>query len=121
MKEQFCSYETSLKLAEIGYNNPFTLFDYKVFYRNGSNLAMGNDDAIEYWKRIGDAVVIAPLYQEAIDWLLQRLNFYYPFISIQIYNDYSGAWIETDNAVEILFNGLEEAILEGINLWKKNL
>lgn len=121
MKEQFVTYETSLKLAEIGYDNPFTLFDQKVFYRNGNNLVMGNDEAIKYWKELGHELVIAPLYQQAIDWLLQKLSYYYPYISIQIYNDYSGAWIETDNAVEILFNGLEEAILEGINLWKKNL
>ena len=71
MKTEFCTYEQSLALKELGFNEPFYTFGNSYYYRNGF-FSQANDDALDYFKRFGDEVVIAPLKQQAFKFFREK-------------------------------------------------
>lgn len=118
MKKQFVIYEIALKLKELGFEE-YCL----AYYDNNKELKIFNN-CQEYYRSIK-----APLWQQAIDFLIKKLTFYYPNIRIQIYSDNSGSWIaDLDvweggtvlcEALEIDFDNKEEMIIKAIEQWKK--
>lgn len=74
MKKYFCDYTTSLALKELGFDESLSLFDRKVFYRNG-NFTMGDDGAVDYWKNhCKNEIVIAPLISQALEYFREKHN-----------------------------------------------
>ena len=65
----------------------------------------------------------APLWQDTIDWVFEKLDFYYPYLQLMIYSDKSGKWYQSsDDGNEELFvdfDNLEEATLKAIELCQK--
>ena len=115
MKEQFCSYEISMLLKEKGFDE--SCFAY---YRNRNE-----DDLImlstgiagtKYSWLVEKEVILAPLYQSAIMWLMKKLDFDHPNIQFRLYKDGSGAFNHYENSIDIDFNNLEEGILKALKL-----
>ena len=114
MTKLFCNYEIALKLKELG-------FDEKCF---GRIYADGGYEQLSYLYKNSDAIgnitsCSAPLTQQAISFLFNKLDFYYPYIRIEIFADGSGQWIQPQDdgidALELEFDNLEEAILKATN------
>lgn len=90
MNKQFVTYEIALKLKELGFNNTSKLFDYQFFYRNGDNFVMGNDGALNIWNYYGDNLILAPLWQQVIDWFRNRYNLLIDSPKLDVWN--IGKW-----------------------------
>lgn len=128
MNTKFVSYQIALKLKELGFNEKcFGYFtkDEVFFYFDV------DDFSSSYTKNLDNLIVnsvdklycTAPLWQDAIDWLFKELDFYYPSLTLTVYLDKSGCWIQTkDDGVdelEIDFNNQEEMILKIIEKLQK--
>lgn len=116
MQRQFVTYEIALTLKELGFDE--NCFGYFI------NL---NGHGEPYFSLVTEYPfitttrnhIIAPLWQQAINWLLKKLDFYYPYLRIEIFSDGSGVWYRENNRVEIHFDNLEQAILKAIDIIKK--
>ena len=114
MKNLFVNYKLSLLLKENGFNENCLGFygdDGKLYFDSPlSNFLDG----------INPLYCAAPLYQQAIDWLLKKLDFNYPYLKIEIFSDGSGTWFHpTDKDIEKLeidFDNLKEAIEKALTL-----
>jgi hypothetical protein len=131
MEKQFCTYEISLKLKEIGFdekcfgwfneNNSFCLHKNPyAFYTKNSQIKWNRN----FFKRMKYQLCAAPLRQQAIDWCFEQLDFYYPTLRLTVYSDESGEWLQTKDdgvdRVSIDFDNKEEMVLKAIELIKKN-
>lgn len=117
MDKQFCNYENSLRLKELGFNK-----ECFAAYDSSNNLRIYFCGITANWNmnNLNPEVikVSAPLFQQAFEFLLNKLENYnsdYFLMSIQLYSDGSGKWI---NRFEegFCFNDLNEAVKIGIEL-----
>lgn len=109
MKELFVPYEIALKLKEKGFNEPcFGLYNsfgqftgYNSDYSSHKNSDQLYDDVwlqdIKQFGHTADMLCTAPLWQQAIDWCLHKLeeNNPEPYNRrwrYEISSDYSGCW-----------------------------
>ena len=113
MEKLFLPYELALKLKEMGFDKSC----FGSYSQKETLLYFG----INSYKN-SDGLLTAPLYQQAFTWLFQKLDFYYPYLSIVIFSDGSGYWNqpkdEGNDELNIDFDNLDEAIekaLESIN------
>ena len=75
MKEQFCNYEISLKLKELGFNE-YCLTSYKP---DKTLFKIWYNESVE-----GKTICSAPLYQQIIDWFREEYKLH---LSIYRLND----------------------------------
>ena len=112
MKEQFCTFEIALKLKELGFDEP--CLGYYEQTLDSRPLIITNYEEDLYLK--------APLWQQAISFLFDKLDFWYPYLRIEIFSDNSGQWIQPkDDGIDELileFDNIEEAILKAIEIIK---
>lgn len=66
MEKEFVTYEIALKLKEKGFDEPFKPFD-STFYYIDRNFSLCNDGYKNGFSEIKE-FVLAPLYQQVIDW-----------------------------------------------------
>jgi len=107
MKHLFVPYELAIILKEKGFKESC----FGVYYNKD-----GDVRKITY-SEYGDA----PLYQQAFDWIFKKLDFMYPYMSIEMFSDGSGMWYHPaddgkDNKLEIDFDNINEAIEEALKL-----
>ena len=69
MQEQFCTYEISLKLKELGFNE-----ECLGYYHVNEGYTKGYAFCYSENTRTSDCSVLAPLWQQVIDWLRERYN-----------------------------------------------
>ena len=117
MKEQFVTYEIALKLKELGFDEPCcALFRHERLFP-----ILG----FEIINSIKQSVIAAPLWQQAFNWIFKQLDFYYPFIRLEIYSDASGGWYappddDSNEYWNTPFSSLEEAINQVLDLILKS-
>ena len=128
MEKEFVTYEIGLMLKELGYNEPcFKVYDEKGFLQD--------EDVMDKLKLIK---VLAPLWQDAIDWILEEHNLFISFM-IEDNKDFSEklyryAIFETDfgsnkkvrmnrlrGNISSLPKAREIAILKALELCKKKI
>ena len=153
MKEQFVTYEIALKLKELGFDEEcfgyYTLMkDWMIStdpkYNTDphfigpnwctENMKMrfmyvvnsfGDRTSVTKNSNFTKAIynVAAPLWQQVIDWLFSKLDFYYPNIKIEVFSDDSGSWYQSEDNmneyIDIKFNNKEQAVLGAIKLLEK--
>lgn len=118
MEKEFVTYEIALKLKELGFNEPC----FGVYYDKDGNIRKTD------FSEIGDA----PLWQQAIDWLMRvhnmdieitRYRYYDTFINSWTYNVFVKVFNESEldktyfvrNTLNnTIFTSYEEAREEGI-------
>ena len=119
MESLFCPYELALELKELGFDEPCFAFyglsrdDYKTI-----RLSIFQNLKTDYLPDIHhlDVTCDAPLYQQGINFLLNKLNGYY---CITFYKDETG--YITDNRVDYLeydFENFTECLKKLINIIK---
>jgi len=77
MKEQFCNYEISLKLKELGFNEPcLGIYDFtKEVYTDSKTEHFYSQEKVQYiFGNEKNLVILAPLWQQAIDWFREAWN-----------------------------------------------
>lgn len=118
MKDQFVTYEIALKLKELGFNEK--CFGY---YHINEGYKIGYAFCYSQNTRTSDCSILTPLWQQALKFLHTKLDFFYPFIRLIIYEDNSGCWYKSpdngDEEIEFEFGNLEEAVLTAIELCQK--
>jgi len=101
MKKYFATSEISLRLRKLGFNEKF----FGVYCDKD-----GSVRRTELYET-GDAV----LWQQAIDFLFEKLDNYYPYLNVEIFSDNSGNWHHpADEDIEsftIDFDNKEQMIL----------
>ena len=121
MEELFLDYENSLLLKEQGFDN----FCFGVYINNKFEPRYkSRNSKFKPVQKMGKKDLVfctAPLYQQAIQWILKKAEMKYPYLSITIYADGSGHWSLDGVGVfltsdERLFNSPSECIREGIKL-----
>ena len=129
LEDQFCSYKISLALKELGFNEECIGTYFPEFKLSD----VGMDWNIKNLNDIDDKYCSAPLYQQAIDWFIEKYNLY---LSIFPFYNESGDlfWyniVDTKEEVSCLFESdlkkinnyykiREQAILKAIEIIKKN-
>lgn len=140
MKDQFTTYEIALKLKELGFNEPcLAIYTHlNEFYDKGTFLlhhphpfTIEELTPIVKDVRINDVYILAPLWQQAIDYLRDNhqihINFVKPIgeyteISVIDHNKDSRTYADTFNIIDWtnLSEGREKAILKAIELVENN-
>ena len=119
MEKQFIPYEQALELKELGFNEPCFAFyglsrdDYKTI-----RLSIFQNLKTDYLSDVHhlDVTCDAPLWQQGINFLLNKLNGHY---CITFYKDETG--YITDNRVDYLeydFENFTECLKKLINIIK---
>ena len=113
MKRQSVTADIAIKLNELG-------FDEKTF---GSYILEENKIPLFiYGNTYGLPSIKAPLYQQAIMWLHEKLDFYYPYLRFELYSDESGSWYQSkdegNERLEIEFKNIEDGVLKTIAILK---
>lgn len=124
MKEQFCTYEIASKLKELGFDEPclgiYRLIDFEPVFNITSDCRFSTSQEKTRYIH-GELTIMAPLYQQALSFLLNILSkedtLY--LINCSFYSDNSGL-IRNDGDIQIPFDNLEECVLKFIELCKKN-
>lgn len=119
MKEQFCTYEISLKLKELGFDT-----DVLAYYTSEKKLKY-TDSHLSI--RVGQWLLKAPLWQQAQDFFREKYNlhieFYYLSLSekwsAEIYRLDEDIWGESVDLVLTYTQVREKAILKAIELCLK--
>lgn len=109
MKE-FCSYEISNLLKEKGFDE-----DCLAYYHSSNNELIVNNIP-NYSLEKYNLGIAAPLFQQAIMWLMKKLDLKFPYIKFVIFSDCSGYIESTDDNICIMFVDLGNSILEALNL-----
>lgn len=118
MNKLFVPYELAIKLREKGFDEECIMFFDLI-----KQLSF-----FEHYNRTNSTLKVfttAPLYQQAIQFLLKELDFECPYLRIELYCDGSGNWIQPDDEVtgnpevDISFDNLDEAIEKGLKLLEK--
>ena len=150
MKKQFCTYEISKELKELNFDEECLAYYCKeAIYEdkdgNKTNFVLlsakkrgelvGHGSVRNYlfqWLLNNDKThgelhtlsqsIAAPLWQQAWSFLLKKLDFYYPYLRIEIFSDYSGKLYHPKDVgidgLEIDFDNKEQLILKLIELIK---
>lgn len=131
MKEQFVTHEIALELKKLGFDEPcfghFTkdmglkihiqFENIQKHYTNSKLLAL----EAKYLDMPKNRCA-SPLWQQAIDWVFEKLEINYPYLRIEMYSDGSGEWYhpadEGVKSLTIMFDTKEEAVLKAIELIK---
>lgn len=140
ISDQFVTYKISLKLKELGFNELcFGYFNCKGNLKISDCSKSINDipfyyknSECEVWlsslfssKKVRSKICVAPLWQQAIDWILQKLEStnmepnrkwsisYYANGDGYIYFDEGDCWFR--------FNNLEQMVLKGIELYENKM
>ena len=124
MKEQFCSYEISLKLKELGFNED--CFGWYTSYAS-ARLANNNKPFLGNYNPNTDYKFgcFAPLYQQIIDWFREKhgiwifvdLTYDFSSYSPRIYKK-GKTFSFHDNEYSSYYEAREQAILKCIELLK---
>ena len=117
MEKQFVNYEIAVKLKELGFDE-----ECLMWYCHENNLT--NDQIFRQYKK-EDYFCEAPLWQDAIKWLFEKLDFYYPYLKIEIFSDGSGTWhspdVDGNEKLDLDFDNLEQCVLLGIKEIEKQI
>lgn len=114
MKKLFTTYSIASKLKELGFDEPCLMYYY---ISNENKLHSNVSTCTIYGAMISDGDYIkekqikAPLWQQAITWLLKYFNDKYPMIQLTQFNDES--WILKPNPdidTHICTDNVEELI-----------
>ena len=70
-EKEFVLYEQALALKELGFDEPFKIFDQAIVFRN-KGICMANEYALEYFDFYGDEVISAPLKQQVFRWFRDK-------------------------------------------------
>lgn len=111
MKEQFVTDKVALKLKKKG-------FDEKclAYYNTDPYLKVPAFNMTAPFEH--EWVLPAPLWQQAVMWLLKKINDTHPMMRITIFSDGSGCF--TDSEIKLVndidFNEIEEGVLELIDM-----
>lgn len=128
MKHLFVPYELAVKLKEKGFDEECLGYYHEkmsgnplTFIWEDDMYPTSNSEMLRLSKNSN--VVMAPMYQQAIDWLFKKLREKESaFIYIEIHSDNSGEWVFSSQpeieyeGKRIYFNNLEEAIEEALKL-----
>ena len=129
MKKQFCTYEISKELKELGFDEECFAIYFKGILNNGYSVNYISTDwkSLFYKNKINSEsnsidIVSAPLWQQAWSFLFKKLDFYYPYLRTEIFSDYSGKLYHPKDVgideLEIDFDNKEQLILKLIELIK---
>lgn len=124
MNEQFMPYEMAFKFKELGFDERcFAYFNDKKEFNlhTNPNAFYTRNSHVEKWcttiwarKKNKLQACQTPLWQQAYEWLFKKLEFYYPYLEVNIFTDYSGDWHQSYDAltgnveVNIEFNNKRE-------------
>lgn len=162
MEKEFCTYEIALTLKELGFDEPciafYAKYDFnndpgeeikkgslipfeqgskycgKSFYLNGFNVYPQKDSNIAL-----GYVILAPLWQQAIDWFREKHNIYIDLVGTYSYQQGVGRWFKMYEGIvnhmpsdsndwecvscgddeSSLYNAREAAILKAIEYVRK--
>lgn len=91
MKEQFCSYNIALKLKELGFDEPCIAY----YFNRYGDVELFSEFVIDHSKMVfythSEYETIAPLWQQAIDWLREKYKLH---IEIYFGKDKSSIWFD---------------------------
>ena len=121
MKKQFVTYEIALKLKELGFDEP-CLYSFE-FGNGGLECKLNPNLKSNTTCDIGE--ITAPLWQQAIEFLLKGLHQKYPYIHIMYVNpnEYSILMEQPKDTftgrdyVDYGVNSIEELVLKMIELY----
>lgn len=122
MENNFVTFECAKALKEVGYND-LTWFSscVSLYDKEGKHCMYANYGV--YGSGLNQGYIPAPLWQESVKFLLDELDFYFPYVEYHTFNDGSGEWfssgIDDNPELDVDFNSLEEAILNAVNTLKK--
>lgn len=162
MQKEFVTYEIALALSELGFNNPCIAFYAKYDFDNdpGEEIKQGSLIPFEqgggyygesfYLKGFNvypqkesnivlGYVVLAPLWQQAVDWFIEKHNIYIDLVGAHSYQQGVGRWfkmyagivnympsdsndwecISCGDDESSLYDARKEAILKAIELCQK--
>ena len=113
MKELFIPYELALLAKEKGFNEE-CLADYRLigYMKETIDLHIFGKYYPESdfrQSKKSEILCSAPLYQQIINWILNKLEKIHFDMSIRYFSDGSGYWIDLDYK-EIHFDNMDEAI-----------
>ena len=97
MEKEFVSYDLSVKLKELGFNEPCLAYwdNHKLFIidRNSERIQKNSN-----YKDIFEGIISAPLYQQAFRWFREKYKGVYEIIRKEDYNclEFMG-WIYIDD------------------------
>lgn len=80
-EKEFVLYEQALALKELGFDEPFKIFDQAIVFRN-KGICMANEYALEYFDFYGDEVISAPLKQQVFRWFREKYDLHSTITSI---------------------------------------
>lgn len=80
-EKEFVPYEQALALKELGFDEPFKIFDQAIVFRN-KGICMANEYALEYFDFYGDEVISAPLKQQVFRWFREKYDLHSTITSI---------------------------------------
>ena len=134
MKKEFVTYEIDLKLKELGFDEECI----GVFDRNGKIsgidfIDISNLQGINYSCISHNYPILAPLYQQAIDWIREKYNISLEIFTLSYHNSIQYCFnikkLE-DTTISVLHKGniyypsyyeaREQGILKAIELVEKN-
>ena len=75
MNEQFCNYEISKKLKELGFNNPCLGYYYDKKLEHFALFGTIEGKSIDFENNSDtNLIILAPLWQQVIDWFKEKYN-----------------------------------------------
>ncbi|MGV8961885.1 MAG: hypothetical protein ACOH2V_00700 [Candidatus Saccharimonadaceae bacterium] len=124
MKNQFSTYEIAKKLKELGFDEECLAY----YHNDNEDITDNNFYLFDYFNTIGitttqlksnkgmECFIAAPLWQQIIDWLFLHLEFYYPYLSLELEIDHSGVWHQSEDEfgntrINLFFSDRESMIL----------
>lgn len=124
MKELFVPCELALKLKYKGFNEKCLAYydedSYRDLIHTCEDRQEGNFIFDLNFPIVDDIYIRAPLYQQVFSWLLKKLDFNYPYLSLELFYDGSGCWHQTEDNVNdrihFDFVNLNEAIEKALTL-----
>lgn len=123
MQEQFCSYEISLKLKELGFDEEC----FGVYIEtNGEPILRYNLPHLESQDKVNyiyERAILTPLWQQATDWFLKTYDIFITILRTKDGFVFLIPEIENDTYGKVIYEALhlcrEQAILKAIELCQK--
>ena len=117
MEEQFVTYEIALKLKELGFDECCLA----VYFKNKFQLVKGfNINNVNLHEASEMGAILAPLWQQVIDWLREELNIHL-YLPKSVYGGYVYVVDSkySDTIYKDYYDAREQAILKAIELCQK--
>jgi len=118
MQREFVSYDIALKLKDLGFNETcFAIYENGKFLLRYKAVNSRLKPKIKL-SRTAQLCITAPLYQQAFEFLMAKLEPWYPMLEITVFSDDSGGirqsfdGLTNNDEVNIDFYGKEDLIIK---------